>query len=469
MTSFHTFTDDALGTHDAVGLTSAMAAGDVSPKEVVEAALDRADTAGPVLNAVVERIDDRAREAAAAARPGEGVFAGVPTFIKDTDPVEGLPNRIGSRAMPTTPAEESSPFVRNYETTGVVILGTTTLPEFGLTGSTEPLLTGTTRNPWSLDHSTGGSSGGSAALVAAGVVPIAHANDGGGSIRIPASCCGLVGLKPSRGRIPQLEVPAPLDIVGNAVVSRSVRDTAAYFHGAEQAHAPEHLPRIGHVTAPTDECLRVGLYAEGPDGRRFDSRSVDEAERIAAELESLGHHVERIPCPFDAQAMDDFILYWSMTPALLYRAGKRVFGPDFDRDAFEPWTRYLIRYFNRRAPKAPAAIRRLRKLEAQYRARFDELDLFLSPTTGAPVHEIGFLDPTLPGDVHLQRVFQLFPVTPFHNAVGAPGISLPLGTTSAGLPLGIHLAADVGREQLLLEVALQLEEAHGWATLADAA
>ncbi|MEM8903542.1 MAG: amidase [Actinomycetota bacterium] len=468
MTPFHTFTDDALGTHDAVGLAAAMAAGEVSPREVVDAALGRADTAAPVLNAVVERIDERARDAAAGAAAGGGVFAGVPTFIKDTDPVEGLPNRFGSRAMPSTPADESSPFVRHFETTGVVLLGTTTLPEFGLTGSTEPVLTGTTRNPWSLDHSTGGSSGGSAALVAAGVVPIAHANDGGGSIRIPASCCGLVGLKPSRGRIPQLEIPSPLDIVANGIVSRTVRDTAAYLHGAEQAHRPDHLPPVGHVTAPTDRRLRIGLYVDGPDGRRFDSRSADETRRIGAELESLGHEVVPVPSPFDAQAMDDFILYWSMTPAVLWRTGKRVFGPDFDREGFEPWTRYLIRHFNRRAAKAPAAIRRLRRLEAVYRSRFDELDLLLSPTTGAPLHELGFLDPTLPGEVHLQRVLQLFPITPFHNAVGAPGISLPLGTTSTGLPLGIHLAADVGDEALLLSIALQLEEAHGWASLADA-
>ncbi|MEM9606537.1 MAG: amidase [Actinomycetota bacterium] len=467
--SFHTFTDDALGTLDAVGVAAAIAGGEVSATEVMDAAIARADQSAPVLNATVERIDDRARAGAAAAQPTDGVFAGVPTFIKDTDPVDGLPNRLGSRSMPDTPAEENSPFVEQFLSTGVVLMGNTTLPEFGLTASTEPLLTGTTRNPWSLDHSTGGSSGGSAALVAAGVVPIAHANDGGGSIRIPAACCGLVGLKPSRGRIRQIDTPLPVDIVANGVVSRTVRDTAMFLHGAELAHANPDLPAIGHVTDPLDRPLRIGMYSEAPSGVSFDSRCNDETARIGALLEGLGHRVEAIGSPFARHLMDDFILYWAMSPTLIYRAGKRVFGDGFDRDQLEPWAKYLMKYFNRRAAKAPGAIRRLKRFADEYRAIFETYDVILAPTTGGPIHRLGDLAPTIPGEVHMDRVFQLFPITPMINAGGGPAVSLPLGTTSAGLPLGIHFAADLGQEALLLELSLQLEQAAGWPTLAEAA
>lgn len=466
--SIHAFTDDALGTHDAVGLAEEIATGNVSAAEAVEASLARAERVNGDLNAIAEPTVERARRMATAERTG--VFAGVPTYIKDTDAIEGVPNRQGSRAMPATPAPASTPFVVQYESTGVIPLGASTLPEFGLTATTEPLLTGVTRNPWSLDHSTGGSSGGSAALVASGVVPIAHANDGGGSIRIPAANCGLVGLKPTRGRIRQIDLPRllPIDIVAQGVVSRSVRDTAMFFHGAEQHYRNADLPTVGHVTDPLDRPLRIGVITADARGVTFDSRAVSETERIARLCESLGHHVEPMAQPFSPALIDSFLVYWGLFPAILWRVGKRAMGEDFDRDQLEPWTKYLVKHFNRNLASVPRAIRRLRRFEQEYRAVFADVDLLLSPTLSRPVPEIGYLDPSIDGEMHLARVLGHVSVTPLQNASGAPAISLPLAADESGLPLGIHFGADFGQDALLLELALQLEQASPWATL-DAA
>ncbi|MEM7095336.1 MAG: amidase [Actinomycetota bacterium] len=463
----HAFADDALATHDAVGVAQEIAAGRVSPLEAVDAALARADTVNESLNAIAAPAIDRARTMAADGT--SGVLAGVPTYIKDTDSIAGVPNRLGSRAMPDVPATESSPFVVQYESTGVVPLGTSTMPEFGLTASTEPMLTGVTRNPWSLAHSPGGSSGGSAAMVAAGVVPIAHANDGGGSIRIPAANCGLVGLKPSRDRMRGFELPKiiPIDLAVQGVVSRSVRDTALFAHGAEQHYRNDALAPVGHVTAPLDRSLRIGMITNDVEGVNFDSRTIAETERIGRLCESLGHRVEPIDNPFPAWFVEAFFIYWAFIPALMWRGGKQAISPEFDREQLEPWTKHLVKHFNRHVASFPMAVRRLRRFEQEYRRTFRDYDVLLSATLGRPVHEIGYFDPSIPGDVHLARARNHVPITPIHNVSGAPGISLPLAADSAGLPMGIHFAADVGEDALLLELALQLESASPWKTLAD--
>ena len=224
--------------------------GDIHAREAVEAAIARAEAVNPLLNAIVTPLFDSARRD--VERSHAGAFAGVPTFIKDNDAVAGSPFLFGSRGLPVRPAAKSTPFVEQFLSLGLINLGKTTMPEFGLTGTTEPLLHGPTHNPWNLGFSPGGSSGGAAALVAAGVVPIAHANDGGGSIRIPASCCGLVGLKPSRGRLVDVEGTKlfPVKILHQGMLSRSVRDTAVFFHAAERYHRNPKLPEIGLVTRP---------------------------------------------------------------------------------------------------------------------------------------------------------------------------------------------------------------------------
>jgi len=463
--------DDAMGELDAVALAARIADGEVTSSELVDAAIERAERVNPDLNAVTVWDVDRARRSAAAGEV-TGVFAGVPSFVKAISSYEGLPNRWGSRATPDTPATEHAPEVEHFLSTGLVSLGLTTTPEFGLIATTEAALTGDTRNPWSLDHSSGGSSGGSAAMVAAGVVPIAHANDGGGSIRIPASCCGLVGLKPSRGRIAAVPLPriVPVDFTINGVVSRSVRDTATFLHGAEQFRPGNGLPPIGHVTAPVERRLRIGVIAERDDGANYDSANASELLRVAGLLDELGHQVEIIPSPFPTGLADDFALLWSMFPFLLWHGGAKVFGEGWDRDQLEPCAKWLVRYFRRRAATAPAAFRRIRRFaDREYSQAYARHDVLLNPTLGGPVHRIGYLAPDLPGEVQLARVRGQVPTTWVHNAGGGPAVSLPLASDTDGLPMGLQFAADVGNEAMLLGLALELERAHPWPTLASAA
>lgn len=463
------FRDDALGDLDAVALAEMVTAGKVSASELAEAAIARAEAVQPVINPVAVADYDRALEAASAERTG--VFAGVPTFVKGVTDVAGLPNRFGSRAVPDVPASESSVTVKQLESTGVVTLGLSTTSEFALMGTVETALTGITRNPWSHDHSTGGSTGGSSALVAAGVVPVAHGTDGSGSIRIPASCCGIVGLKPSRGRIAKEPLPKvlPIDFAVDSIVSRTVRDTATFLFGAEQDQPAPGLDPIGHVTTPIDRPLRIGVITEQSDGVLLDSRNVAEVLRIASALEDLGHHVAQIPNPFSARLDDDFVVLWSFMTFLFWHGGKRIVGPGWDRDLLEPWTKWLARNFRHRAHAAPAAFKRLRRFVAEYGSVYDDHDVLLSPTLGGPTHRIGYLAPDQPGEQLLARALRQVATTPVHNAGGGPAISLPLATDADGLPMGMHFAADVGQEAMLLGLALQLEEAHPWPTLASSA
>src|SRR5271154_4636437 len=256
MRHVHAFGDDALGHLDAVGVIDALNSGRVGRAEVVEAAIARTEAVNPALNGVAYEAFDRAR-AQAAAPARAGFFSGVPTFIKDNVDVAGLPTMRGTDAWPPRPAEADSEFARVYLATGMTPLGKTQMSEYGFSASAEHPRLGPVRNPWNTDHTAGASSSGSGAFVAAGAVPIAHANDGGGSIRIPASCNGLVGLKPTRGRLPldhQMR-QMPLRVVHNGVVTRSVRDTAAFYRVVEQVYRNRKLLPIGDVTHPGTERL----------------------------------------------------------------------------------------------------------------------------------------------------------------------------------------------------------------------
>jgi amidase len=241
------YCDDVLEVKDGIELAALIAAGEIQASEVVEAAIARAQSVNPALNAIATETFAQARSQ--PNEPKAGLLAGVPSFIKDTDHVKGVPTLMGTRALPNKPADVSSNFVEQFLSVGLVSLGKSTLPEFGLTATTESAATGSTHNPWNPEYSTGGSSGGSAALVAAGVVPLAHGNDGGGSIRVPAACCGLVGLKPSRSRLADTAgaKKMPINIVCHGVISRSVRDTAAFYAEVEKHYRNTDLPEIGLV------------------------------------------------------------------------------------------------------------------------------------------------------------------------------------------------------------------------------
>ncbi len=449
-----TVADDALGTHDTTALQEELRAGRVSPSEVMDAALTRLKEAEP-LNAVVtllESPDDL-----------DGPYQGIPTFIKDNENIAGYPTRLGSRTTPDSPVRHDSRWVSQWRELGFATIGKTTLPEFGLTASTECLLTGATRSPWNLEHIVGGSSGGSAALVAAGVVPIAHANDGGGSIRIPASCCGLVGLKPSRGRLVEVEAmeQMPVKIVTQGVLTRTVRDTVGFYE--QMAHIqPTELPPIGPTSDPGP--LRIGLMATGINGLPIDPEVLAALETTGLALEDLGHTVEPIVNPFGDQIAQDFLRYWGMLAFSLHRFGGQVFGKDFQPKLMEPFGRSLGKFFSGVAVNLPASLRRLRRFAQVYDNAFGPFHVLLSPTLATPPPRIGYLGPDVDPHEHLVRLLRFASFTALQNVSGAPAISLPLAVSADGLPIGMHFAARMGEEQLLLNLAASLEQSVGWAS-----
>ena len=466
MTRIHAFGDDALGDLDAVSLVEALRAGTVSAAELMDAAIARTEAVNPALNGLAFEAYDWARTRAAASRRFGGYFDGVPSFIKDNVAVGGWPTMQGTDAWDPRPMPADGAFARVFLGTGLVPLGKTQMSEFGFSASAEHPRIGPVRNPWNPDYTAGASSSGSAAFVAAGVVPIAHANDGGGSIRIPAACNGLVGLKPTRGRLPLDKETAkmPLHLVANGVVSRSVRDTAAFLREAERVYRTPKLAPIGDVTHASKQRLRIGVCTQ--------SISRDSAPEIremtlktAAMLEELGHRVTEIDNPVPARFKDDFLVYWSFLAMAVVRGGRRMFGRSFDRTRLDNITLGLDRKAARNLYKLPLAIRRL---SASYRitARLGEqYDSVLMPTLAEVTPPIGHLDPMQDFDTVMERLADWAAFTPLQNATGDPAISLPLAESSAGLPVGMMLSSPRGHEARLLELAYELEEAHPWARI----
>jgi amidase len=456
------FCDDVLGTKDGVELAALIRTGEIRASEAVDAAIDRARKVNPSLNAIVTETFEQALSQ--YKEPSIGRFAGVPSFIKDNDDIKGAPTLMGSRALSDKPVDVSSRFVEQFLSVGLVSLGKSTLCEFGLTATTESLATGSTRNPWNLDFSPGGSSGGSAALVAVGVVPLAHGNDGGGSLRIPASCCGLVGLKPSRSRLTDFEwaKKLPINIICHGVISRSVRDTAVFYAAAEEHYRNPALPEIGLVQHPGKERLRIGLFTNTPYHTPSHSDSVKVTVNAGKLCEDLGHNVETISCPFNSELADAFIIYWGSLAFNIHHFGKKLFKTEFDKKKLEIWTLGLSRFFRKNLLKSPFVIRRLKRFSSQYEDIFLKYDILLSPTLVHPPPKLGYIGPGVNFETHLERVRQYAAFTPPQNVAGAPAISLPMGFSRDGLPIGVQFAAAYGQEKRLLELAFGLEEARPW-------
>ncbi len=457
----HAFGDDALACCDAVELAGRLRRGEVSAAEVVEAAIARAGRVEPLLNAVQWACFDRAR--AGAERPRSGFFAGVPTFVKDNTRVAGLPTGHGSAAVAAVPAATSDPFTLQYLAQGFIVLGKSTLPEFGLNATTEFAHREATRNPWNRDYSSGASSGGSAALVASGVVPIAHANDGGGSIRIPAACCGLVGLKATRGRHREKRLARmmPVNLLNEGVVTRSVRDTAFFHAEAEKYYRNPALPQIGLVEGPGRERLRIGVWLEPVTGDAIDPATRAAVEGVADLLSDAGHQVTALPAPVGRLFVDDFGLYWSMLAYLFEQTGRHTLDPSFDPARVDGFTRGLSRQFRRRCYRAPWFIRRLRQSSADYARVFERLDIVLSPVLTHTTPRLGYLSPDVVFEELFGRLMRYVGFTPWANASGGPAIALPVGTTPDNLPLSIQLFGGHGRERRLLQLAYAIEERTG--------
>lgn len=446
---------------DAVETAARIKSGEISATEAVEAAIARAEALEPTINAIAFKRFERARDGAATA---SGPWAGVPTFVKDLDDVTGEPSGFGSRAFPGYKGKEQTPLINAYLGLGVVSLGKSTTPEFGLTATTEPLSTGATKNPWNTDYSTGGSSGGAAALVAAGVVPVAHASDGGGSIRIPAACCGNVGLKVSRLRYPDArEDPVgPIGLAVHGVQSRTVRDTAAVIAAMETPAAASGLAPVGLVAGPSSRRLRIAMFTAGATNRPVDPEVVAAAEAAARVCDDLGHKVDTFRIPFDRDIEDAFLLYWAAIAHAIVTTWESVTKLKRNGLVFEPLTLGLYDHFEARRDQLPTAIARLQSVRPEYDALFQTADVLLSPVLAAPPVKLGWLDVKLDFDTGLERLLNYAQFTGLYNVVGAPAISLPLAVSKAGLPIGVMFGGKVGDEKTLLELGYELEQASPW-------
>ncbi len=457
------FINDALGTLDAVGVAEAIAAKKISVAEATEAAIARAEKVNGTLNAIVLKTYDDARHT--ENLNDKGLLYGVPAFIKDNENIKGYPTQKGTGAFKAKPAKSNSKYVKQFLSTGVNCIGKSTLPEFGFICSTENERWGITRNPWDTDYTTGGSSSGSAALVASGVVPIAIANDGAGSTRLPASCCGLVGLKPTRDRLKPMfgTETLPVNIVYSGVLTRTVRDTAAFYAAAEQYYRNSKLPELGHVLLPVNRRLRIAFFENLPDGRQghMDEDTYRVQLETAKLLESLGHKVEMIKVPVNIEELTvHYLNYYGFLSYMTSNFGRLVLGSKVDKSVLEPFTLGLMNTFSKNKLALPGSLRTLKRVaEKTERDIEKDFDLVMTSVTTKTTPKIGYFSPTLSYEEIAYRAADFASFLPLFNISGSPAISLPLGVASNGMPVGVQFAAPYGQDRLLLELALELESA----------
>ncbi|MGD2133310.1 MAG: amidase [Maricaulaceae bacterium] len=449
---------------DATEIAAQIRSGEMSSLEAVEAAISRAEAAQPVISFMVNDTYELAR--ARAASPVDGPFSGVPYLIKDLNDVTGAPTRRGSAVTEGWPAAtEQDAYVNATLGTGLVCIGKSATPENGYLPTTEPLAFGPTRNPWDIARSTGGSSGGAAAAVAAGVVPMAHANDGGGSIRFPSANCGLFGLKPSRGRLINDNPGArPLDIAVQGCISRSVRDTARLLAATEATGDAAVYAPVGVVNAPIDRQLKVGLITRGFVGNPASPEVMGEVQAAARLMESLGHAVEETAWPTSETFSDDFLAFWSLGAAYeLGEAAARV-GRAPDETMFEPFSLAMAGNATTMSPEDIEAVQgRLLAAAAAYESWIANYDVVMSPVFTSPPSPLGHLRGDVPFETLRGRLTSEVGYTLIHNVSGAPAMSVPLGWTADDLPVGVQFCTASGGEGLLLALAYQLEAAQPWA------
>jgi amidase len=462
---------------DATAQAELVRSGEASPLELTDAAIERVEALNPDINAVIHPLFEQARETASGNLP-DGPFRGVPFLLKDLGATfAGMPLHMGMRLMKELdfrmPVDTF--LAQRFREAGFVTIGKTNVPELGILPTTEPDAYGATRNPWDLERSPGGSSGGSAAAVASGMVPVAHANDGGGSIRIPASACGLVGLKPTRQRTS--EGPVTGDVMSGLtcelVVSRSVRDTAAIL---EAVHGP--APGDPYVAPPperpyTEEMaadpgrLRIGMALQPPTDLTVDPIVIEATRGVAELLQSLGHEVgEWDVSMFEAfDIIETFMKRWKAGQAATALTLGRVVGRELTADDVEPLTWALMEAGKQEsAAEYLVAVDTHQLMSRMTAGAYEDFDLLLTPTMGEPPTPLGTFDDSGPDPMDaIHRAERTAGFAALFNATGQPAISLPLHWTDEGLPIGVQLAAPLGREDLLLRIAAQLEQARPWA------
>lgn len=464
---------DNYSEHDAMALARLVRTGEVTAAELAEAAIARVEQLDGAINAVVYRDFAKTRAIAAQALP-DGPFTGVPFIAKDFGiGFAGWPRSNGSKFCDGMVDREDTGLARRYQQSGVVMLGRGASSEYGIAGNVETALHGPTRNPWNPQHIAGGSSGGSAAAVAAGIVPMAHASDGLGSIRIPAACCGLVGMKPTRDRVPNLPdgFDYAMGFCVDHVVTRTVRDSAAMLDatGLPEPGSPYAAP--AKAGAYLDEVsrspskLRIAWSAAAPSGQPIDPEVQAVIEQTAAALTALGHTVREDSLGADFRAMARARLPVS---AANFAAGMRrvidEVGREPREDELEPLT-WASLHASRLVTGEQAFLgyQELRMLTRQVVKRFDTVDVFLSPVMAAPPPKIGFTDPATvsPSDIG-QRQTAMFPFAAVFNFTGQPSLSLPLGMSAGGLPIGMMFTARYADEATLFRLAGQLEKELPW-------
>ena len=449
---------------DGVSRGGGLANGELTPELLVNDAIARAKAVNPALNAIVNDLYDDARELSRSTN-GDG-FTGQPTFIKDLDDWKGAPTWYGSRALKdSAPASGYGDFVGTWHKAGMLALGKSTTPEVGLISSTEPLVTGPTRNPWNTDRIPGGSSGGAAALVAARVVPFAHASDGGGSIRIPAACCGLFGLKPSRGALVESNPSNKgTDISVNHAVTLSVRDSIKLFSIA-QNNRRDLMDNL--AAAPIDRRLKIAFLRDPITSASLDdatSKGIDSAAQLCRDL---GHDVFEWTMPVNGdEFLESFLLLWSAGAAGFAQRRAQAAGvePTLENLAslVEPWTIGLGGNYLRNIGKFSDAVDNLNAFVPLYDSWFDAFDVILSPTVSTVAPEVGYQDPAGDFETILPRVLDFACFTSPMNVSGAASMSVPLAWSEDGMPVGAMFSGKMGDDALLFRLALELEAAQPW-------
>ena len=468
--------EDYLG-KDAVELSAGIRAGDYSVVEVTECAINRAEKVESSIHSIVTQNFERALETAkiidnSAEYLQKSILAGFPFLIKDLSTVKGLPATFGSNLFKDNKANISSNIVQKYLNAGLNIFGLTNTPEFGLTLTTEPIANGVTRNPWNLEYSTGGSSGGAAAAVAAGISPVAHATDGGGSIRIPAACCGLFGLKPSRG-LTAIENKLGDSWSGMSVghvVSQSVRDSAAFLDiiKLEQANlfplppAPKSfLDKLGSEP----RSLKIGLQLQHPLDQAIDNDCLDGVKQAGMLCESLGHKIEEINHPIDygpiTSAMSKLI-----NTHIFQRVHARICQLDLKLNEadIETSTRIVAKLGSDVTAVEFLQARDLLYAAEVTMAQFHQsCDIIVSPVLAKTPAKLGWLNMNS-NDMkeYTQRFRQYSGFTSIYNGTGQPSMSIPLHRSATGLPVGVMFTGSWGSDQLLLDLASQLEKSQPW-------
>jgi len=458
---------------DATALADLVRRREVQPLELVDVAIESIEKLNPMLNAVVTPMYEEARAAAARELP-PGSFAGVPFLLKDLlASYAGVRMTSGSAFLRDFVPGHDSALVTRYKKAGLIVVGKTNTPEFGIVPTTEPKLFGPTRNPWDTSRTTGGSSGGSAAAVAARIVPMAHANDGGGSIRIPASCCGLFGLKPTRARNSLAPEFGDMysGLVAEHAVTRSVRDSAALLDATSGpevgdpyfAPAPAR-PFIQEVGADPG-LLRIAFGATAPSGAPVHEDCVAAVRDAAKLCSELGHRIEEASPDLDMEMIiGNFMTLWAAGCTWEIDGIARHTGRPVSEALFEPgtWTLYQMGA-KVTASQYLQALEALQAMSRQVGRFFVDYDLWLTPTLGTPPPLLGHFDSTPDDPMRgMRRAAEFVPFTPIINATGQPAMSVPLNLNSEGLPVGTHFVGRFGDEATLFRLAAQLEEARPW-------